>query len=189
MTDTNTDEAIRMLLRETGHSTTKQLESRKKLPPLVEPEVQARTGGAQDNSAQTRGWFSKLGLRPRHFVLIALVVAVILRPWLVLWGSLLFFAVAIIMYFSLGPEFWTNKITRLYMWLLRKSPASAEKIRLAARRTSRRMEVMLEKLPARWTSGLYLPDFDPPSQNDPFDNRPDPFERLQQVANDVEKTA
>ena len=186
MTDTNTDEAIRMLLRETGHSTSKQLESRKKLPPLIEPEAQ---GVAKDKEAKPRSRISALGLKPRHFILIALVTAVILRPWLVLWGSLLFFALATILYFSLGPDFWTNKITRLYLWLVRKSPASAEKIRLAARRTSRRMEKMLEKLPARWTSGLYLPDFDPPAQHDPFDDRPDPFERLQQVASDVEKTA
>jgi len=187
MTDTNTEDAVRVLLQQNGHSTAKQLASRKKLPPLADPlppdhDDEIEAGASTSDSRRSRRGPS--GIRLRHIVVLALAVLVALKPWLVFWSFMLISAVIIILFFSLDRDVWSKKGARAFRWFAKKRPQSAEKLRLAAKRFARRLELLAGKLPDRWVSGLYFPDFEPSGEDDPFEDRPDPFERLKEVYED-----
>ncbi|PIE08599.1 MAG: hypothetical protein CSA73_01480, partial [Rhodobacterales bacterium] len=58
-----------------------------------------------------------------------------------------------------------------------RDPDRAEALRARAAGLSARLARLLERLPNRWTQGLYLPTFEEPSP-DVYEDDTDPFERL-----------
>jgi hypothetical protein len=46
----------------------------------------------------------------------------------------------------------------------------------------KRIDVVLDKLPERWTEGIYLPDIDGSETQAVSDDQPDPFDRLTEQA-------
>ena len=114
---------------------------------------------------------------PRLLAIALLAVIFVLRPLAVLGMALVALMVALITYFSLGPDRVGEIVVARYQRLKSRDPARAEVLRKRAARTSARLSRLLDHLPERWTQGLYLPDFEEPAEQ-PAQMHNDPFDRL-----------
>ncbi|MCJ7874994.1 hypothetical protein [Phaeobacter sp. J2-8] len=114
---------------------------------------------------------------PRTLALGALVIVVLVRPWLVVAVGLLALLTAAVVYFSLGPDRVCDLVVSWYTRLRERDPDRAEAIRQRASDASARFAKLLDRLPASWTQGIYIPDFEPDTEL-LDDTRPDPFDRL-----------
>lgn len=114
---------------------------------------------------------------PRILAAIVLLAVVIARPWFVVSLLVLALLVALIVFLSLGPDRTCELIAARYDRLHRRDAARAERLRGHARRLSAIASRIVARLPASWTTGLYLPDFeDTPAP--PGMLGPDPFDLL-----------
>jgi len=115
--------------------------------------------------------------RPRHIALLLLTVIVLTMPWLIPVLVFLGLILILISYLTLGHDRSSELIANWYIWLARRNPQGAERLRLSAARVSARLSAWAGYLPDRWTSGLYLPEFSHPDEaSDKLSG--DPFERL-----------
>ncbi|PIE09149.1 MAG: hypothetical protein CSA73_00010 [Rhodobacterales bacterium] len=114
---------------------------------------------------------------PRLLVTATLAVIVVLWPLVVLGAVLLAVALAAVAWFSLGPDRVYEMILDGYWRLHARNPDRAEALRARAAGLSARLTRLLERLPDRWTQGLYLPSFEEP-RSDVCEDDSDPFERL-----------
>ena len=114
---------------------------------------------------------------PRRLSLALLVLIVFLRPLAVLGMALVALMVGLITYFSLGPDRVAEMVVAWYRRKKEADPERAEEIRARAARVSQRLGKIVDRLPERWTQGLYLPDFE---ENKPLPEclTGDPFDRL-----------
>ncbi|MCI2399845.1 hypothetical protein [Aliiroseovarius subalbicans] len=114
---------------------------------------------------------------PRMMALAMLVVVFIWRPGFVVGMAVLALLIAAIVYFSLGPERVAQMVAAWHGRLAARDPDRAEVLRLRAAWVSKRIATLVNRLPNRWTAGLYLPDFEPEGEMpEAMDN--DPFDRL-----------
>ena len=115
---------------------------------------------------------------PRHVATALLVIVLVSMPWETLTVILLSAAIATIACALLGEARLSGLAARWYTRTRESDPERAEAVRLKAQAASRFVARQLARLPAGWTSGLYLPDFDEPAPL-PGKMLSDPFERLE----------
>lgn len=188
MTDTNTEEAVRVLLRQNDHSAAKQVASRTRLPSQTDPLPPGhKNGHGSGVSAKPKETPGRGGsrIKLRHILILGLAGLVALKPWLVFWLVMFGLAVAIILFFSVDQAACSKRIGRAFGRFAKRRPETAENLRLTAKRFTQRLERLAGKLPDRWVSGLYFPDFEAAGDEDPLENRPDPFERLKSAYKDL----
>jgi len=114
-------------------------------------------------------------------VLIAapIVLVVIWKPWLILGLVIVVCWLVIAAFAALGGARVAEGSIRFYVWLDARNPERAERMRDRADRLAMRLDALLDRLPERWTEGLYMPDFSRASlMGDGLDGRPDPFDRI-----------
>jgi hypothetical protein len=114
---------------------------------------------------------------PKLLSVLLLLTLFMLRPGFILFLFFMALLIGIVLYFSLGPDTVQNWVIERHLRLRNRDPAAAERLRRCAAATSQRLAVVAEKLPESWTQGLYIPDFEEPSEH-PARLHSDPFERL-----------
>ena len=70
-------------------------------------------------------------------------------------------AAAVALYYGLGHDRVIDLARRYFAMRQRRNPEKAELLRKRAARLSASLDYLARKLPERWTTGLYLPDFEP----------------------------
>ncbi|KPN61746.1 hypothetical protein AKJ29_03850 [Aliiroseovarius crassostreae] len=120
--------------------------------------------------------------RTPRVLAIALIAAVtVAQPLFILALLLVAGMVAAITYFSVGPEAVDAFIIRRFQHLKARDPAKAEQLYSRALRGIDLLNKGIDRLPERWTQGLYLPDLTP--EQTPLEKmREDPFARLEAAA-------
>jgi hypothetical protein len=185
MSDTQTDNAIRMLLKEQEAELQPPKGDRKNRTAKVTTEKKHRVAAKPIFQPLMRRFWAFARAHPptRKQILIgASVLLILLRPWLVFWVILLALVLLVIVYFSLGPDACAEKTVKSYQWIAGRWPETAEKLRRSASTLFKRIGVLLDKLPERWTEGIYLSDFDVSETQAMSDDQPDPFDRLTEQA-------
>ncbi len=114
---------------------------------------------------------------PRYIAIGLLALVFVSMPWDVLAVVFLCGLVAGVAGLVLGKEQVRRLAVGWYVRTRERDPEWAETVRLFAARSSKTASGWLAKLPANWTAGLYLPDFEEP-QPTPPKMRSDPFDRL-----------
>ncbi|WP_424942642.1 hypothetical protein [Aliiroseovarius crassostreae] len=131
------------------------------------------------------GTFSVQVLRhpqtPRVAGVALLIVAFVLRPVLMIILALFAILAAAVVYFSVGPEAVDNYILRRFEALRKRDPKKADQLRGQTVRGISMLNTLIDRLPDRWTAGLYLPDLEAPV-DPPEKMQEDPFDRLEPVA-------
>lgn len=114
---------------------------------------------------------------PRLLAMALLLTVLIFDPGFMLFLFILSVLTAVVLYFSFGAERVETWVAHRYWQLRERDPVAAEKIRRRAARTSAFLSKLIAKLPESWTSGLYLPEFEEPTEL--HENlKSDPFDRL-----------
>jgi hypothetical protein len=153
-----------------------------------------------DTTAALRGWHKRLAgavaaklrhfLRrpdaPRWIALALLALAAIFDPWFFVALLVIFGLAAVVAYFTLGPDRVAELVVAWHDRLAQRDPDKAEVIRRRAARVSRVLAALIERLPERWTAGLYLPDFEP-AEAMPAKLQDDPFAKLAAEARATER--
>lgn len=118
------------------------------------------------------------GYRPtrKHVFFAVLAVIFLVRPWLIPVTLFIAFWACLIAYLTLGPDRVAELVVGGWRWLHVRRPELAETIRQRAEAMAIRIDAFLDRMPANWTEGLYVPDFSTPDAG--ADERPDPFDRL-----------
>ena len=117
--------------------------------------------------------------RKRLLIAAPIVLIVLWKPWLIPGLVIVAFWLVIAAFAVLGSERMAEGFIRFYVWLDARNPARAERIRDRADRLAMRLDALLDRLPERWTEGLYMPDFSRASlMGDGLDDLPDPFDRI-----------
>ena len=117
---------------------------------------------------------------PKQMFFVAVAVIFYLRPWLIPITFLLTFLTVLIGYLSLGPDRVAELVVTNWRRLHARKPEFAENLRARAEAMAIRIDAFLDRLPEKWTDGLYVPDFSRSDQKDA--DLPDPFERLAREA-------
>ncbi len=111
----------------------------------------------------------------RQAALAAGILVMVVKPWLLPILLVLVLAVLLVSYWTLGHDRSVEVGVRAMEVFRKYCPELAARLEERARNGLRRVNAMVEKLPEKWTEGLYLPDLEPASdkpekmQNDPFD--------------------
>ena len=116
-------------------------------------------------------------MTPKVMAGLACLALFLLYP---LFATILLFVTVmagVIVYLSVGPEDVERFAMRRFEKLRVRDPERAERLRQRAIRVVGVMNSVIDRLPERWTSGLYLPDFDGTNEQ-PEKLQSDPFERL-----------
>ena len=185
MSDTQTDDAIRMLLKEQEAELHPPNVKRKNQTAKVTTEKQQRVPAKPIfQPLMRRLWvFARAHPPTRKQILFgALILLMLLRPRLVFWVIFLTLVLLVIVYFTLGPDACAEKIAKSYQWIAHRWPETAEKLHRRASTSLKRIGVVLDKLPERWTDGIYLPDIDGSETEILLAAQPDPFDRLTEQA-------
>ena len=114
---------------------------------------------------------------PRLLSVLFLLTLIILRPGFVLFMFLIAVLIGLVLYFSFGPDRVESFLVTRYRRLRERDSNAAERLRHRAAIASKILSVIVDKLPDRWTAGLYLPDFEEPPEL-PDKMTSDPFDRL-----------
>ncbi len=114
---------------------------------------------------------------PRILSILLLLTVFLLKPGLVVFMAFMALLIGLVLFFSFGPDRVQNWVIYRYHRLRERDAEAAERIRQRAAAASKRLSAIVEKLPERWTAGLYLPDFEEPTEL-PEHWETDPFERL-----------
>lgn len=114
---------------------------------------------------------------PRLMALAVIAGIFVWRPMYVIGLALISLLVALITYISIGPDRVAQMIAAWFTRLKARDPDRAEVLRSRAARVSALLGAVADRLPERWTQGLYLPDFEEPSEQPP-EMHNDPFDRL-----------
>lgn len=118
---------------------------------------------------------------PRVALILLLLTALYLRPILITILVLCLILTAAVIYVSVGPEAVDDYILRRFEALKKRNPERADQLRRRAILGISVLNKMVDRLPERWTAGLYLPDLEEPAAP-PERMQDDPFERLKPVA-------
>ena len=97
--------------------------------------------------------------RRRQAVRATAVFVLLVEPWLVPIVSLAAVISLTFAYLAMGPDRAAEITGSAYRWLQKRDPDKAEKARAAAQAISERMSGWVERLPDRWSRGIYFPDF------------------------------
>lgn len=153
-------------------------------PGAIRPETSPRPGRARQ-LVQRAGLAARAAglavLRhpqtPRRAGMAVIACVIIVYPWLIVTLLVLTVLVSAIAYLTLGPDRVGERVAAWHAGLRARDPERAETLRRRAAAVSRFMSVLAARLPDRWTSGLYLPDFEDTADRPEILNS-DPFDRL-----------
>ena len=113
----------------------------------------------------------------RILSVLLLLVLLVLNPGFMVFLFLIALVMGLVLYFSFGPDRAQEWARNRYQGFRERDPDGAERLRQRAAFASKKLSEIVEKLPERWTTGLYLPDFEEPEEL-PELFKTDPFERL-----------
>lgn len=122
-----------------------------------------------------------LNYRPTrtHTIIAVLAAIMYLRPWLIPIVLFVSFWVVLIAYLSLGPDRVAEIVVGAWRRLAARRPELAENIRQRAEAGAGRIDAFIDRLPAKWTEGLYVPDFSrPAAEDEDMTDDVDPFDRI-----------
>lgn len=181
----STADAVRKLVLEEDTRANPQQEpirvaaadSKQTLPSFSGGIVSMWVKGAAVASGRLTVRFFRRPDAPRLMAIMLLVIIFLAEPWFVLTVFLLAILTALVAYFSLGPDRVTELVVAWYDRLRQRDPDRAATLRHRAASCSKKMSEIVERLPDRWTTGLYLPDFEEPPEL-PKKMKSDPFDRL-----------
>ncbi len=111
----------------------------------------------------------------RQVALATGILVMVVKPWLLPILLVLVLAILLVSYWTLGHDRSVEVGVRAMEVFRKYCPELAARVEGRARNGLRRVNAMVEKLPEKWTEGLYLPDLEPAPdkpekmQNDPFD--------------------
>ncbi|MDX1786328.1 MAG: hypothetical protein R3210_09395 [Roseovarius sp.] len=131
------------------------------------------TGGRQERRALREGWLGR--------VMIALSAVVVFYTWPWIVPTLIIGAIwlSLIAFIFIGAERIAACALWFYRWLDARAPSRAERLRATADSLAVRLDALFDRLPGRWSEGLYMPDFSREALIDEVDeDAPDPFDRL-----------
>jgi hypothetical protein len=180
-------DAVRNLIREEG-----ALPTRRGKPACVDAPPPSKKKHRSDPKEDTAlNWFrwtvqilihsaTTFFRRPdasRILAILMLCVIVVIMPWFVLSLVLLGVLIALIIYFSLGPDKVGALVAAWHTCLRQRDPNKAEDTRRRAALWSKRISAVVDRLPEKWTAGLYLPEFEEASEL-PEKMKTDPIDRL-----------
>ncbi|UWR22939.1 hypothetical protein [Sulfitobacter sp. S190] len=118
---------------------------------------------AKDTAAKARApMLDKVrSYRPtrRHIILAALLLVVVLRPWLVL--GLVFLSLFILagVFLMMGYDGFWHGAMKLGRWYANRRPARAAELHRKLDAFAMRWDAVLDRFPEGTVDGLYLPDF------------------------------
>lgn len=120
------------------------------------------------------------GYRPRwsHNLAILMLAAFVYSTLGTAMAVALVLAVALILYWSFGPDRFTAGLAAMYRGYHRISPVGAAALQDWGNRCSARAQRLADRLPERYTQGLYLPTFGDEDEADL--DAVEPFDRLVQ---------
>ncbi|WP_338549111.1 hypothetical protein [Roseovarius phycicola] len=121
-------------------------------------------------------------IKPKHVLLITAALIVFLRPWLVLGVTLTVLMVFVITYLSLGHERFTEILLARWLRFKKRKPKKAEQYFTKATQLVEQYNTKVARLPEAIAERLTLPDL---AELEKEDDRPDPFDRLSEQAQDV----
>ncbi|MDU8928542.1 hypothetical protein RXV86_14215 [Alisedimentitalea sp. MJ-SS2] len=110
-------------------------------------------------------------------VFMLFVAVMLVKPWLIPGLVLLTLWIALIAYFSVGPERISELALTFWDRYEKRFPERAERTLAMLQRGADRMDGWLARLPESWTDGIYLPDLGRSGEVGTEDG-PDPFDRL-----------
>lgn len=121
-----------------------------------------------------------LGPWPRRgAIAAALVLVAYIMPWVLSVVALVAVLLPLSLAVLLGTDRMARILLRIFQWLNARWPDRAERFRIRVDWLATGMDALLDRLPERWTTGLYMPDFSReallPGMDAP---RRDPFERI-----------
>ncbi|PVA10935.1 hypothetical protein DC366_03880 [Pelagivirga sediminicola] len=126
----------------------------------------------------------RLGKWPRRAALAGIALAAF---WLAPWGAALITLVALVLaaalVLAMGSDRVADTLALIHNVLHARNPDRAERFRLRVDRLATIMDGVLDRLPERWTAGLYIRDFSRHALlGEDMTQRPDPFDRLAAAA-------
>lgn len=125
-----------------------------------------------------------ISVTPRMIVPAIFAAVFLIEPWLIPGLGIFALTLVTIVYFSLGPDRVTELVAFRYERLSQRDPEKAMRLRQGAAKFTARAAAWIERLPKRWTTGLYLPDFDEqPELHEKLST--DPFDRLASDARNI----
>ncbi|WP_324755146.1 hypothetical protein [Roseovarius sp. Pro17] len=144
------------------------------------PQVEDLTGRNPRITAQRVLWLC------RRTLPFAALGAMWAWPWLLPAALVAAIVLPLGCVIALGSDGVANALTRAFHWTNARWPDRAERLRRRMDRFATRMDGVLDRLPERWTIGLYMPDFSREALLPHEDaGAPDPFERLRAEARGV----
>ncbi|MEB8387327.1 hypothetical protein OO012_08815 [Rhodobacteraceae bacterium KMM 6894] len=115
----------------------------------------------------------------RLVLIVGLGAMVYTWPWVIALMLFLTLAAVLAGLAALGSERIGARMLRVFLWLDARNPARAERLRLRADGLAMRIDALLDRLPDRWTEGLYMPDLSRAALiPQELGDRPDPFDRI-----------
>lgn len=152
------------------------------LPELSQSVKESPVKAARDGVSIRQRLVARVtGFRPtRKQILFALFIGVMVwRPWLIPGILFLLFWIGLIVHLTLGPDRVAELLTPIRQKLAARYPEKAETMRRRAQAGADRLESWIERLPARWRDGIYLPDLGRSEKDGiPEMMKADPFDRL-----------
>lgn len=112
---------------------------------------------------------------PRWLAIAVLAAIVFWQPWYIVFLFFLTCLLALVVYLTLGHERIIEFGESWYERLQRRDPERADALRRRAAKVSAKVTSLIERLPEKWTWGIYLPDFNETTithekmKSDPFD--------------------
>ena len=108
---------------------------------------------------------------------LLLLTALWFQPGLVMLAAVFVLLLGAALVLALGSDAVSNALIRLYHWRRARNPDRAERMRQRLDGIAMRVDMVLDRLPAGWTTGLYMADFSrealspvgDAAQGDPFD--------------------
>ncbi|HEY9037865.1 MAG TPA: hypothetical protein VIN05_02840 [Roseovarius sp.] len=138
----------------------------------------SQPSGVEDLTGRTPAYL--LGKWPlRGAVAIVAIIAAALAPWAIPVILLLAAGLTVTLGVAMGSDGVANALARVFYWQNARDPDRAERFRARVDRVATVMDAALDRLPERWTTGLYMPDFSREALLQDMDaDRPDPFDRI-----------
>ena len=97
--------------------------------------------------------------KPKHLVVAALALLVLLRPWLVVGLILLTIFLFIGVFLILGYDGFWRRAMGLGRWYARRRPSRAVELHRKLDAFAMKWDAILDRFPEGSVDGLYLPDF------------------------------
>ncbi|MCZ4353709.1 hypothetical protein O4H61_14415 [Roseovarius aestuarii] len=141
-------------------------------------QVEDLTGGATRFRMPNVPGVNSRSLR-RVVLITGLAAFVYVWPWVIPLTLFVAFWTVLIALAALGSDRIGERVLQMFLWLNARNPDRAERLRQRADGLAMRVDALLDRLPERWTEGLYMPDLSRAALiPQDMDDRPDPFDRI-----------